>query len=97
MSDKFNLTDDVEYNECPVKGQVIFSTQTNQLVCNKIPNEYKDALIAYCNNSNIFVPEMPVYLINTEKTMAIMIVPISLSFTSFIGDLYPHMNAGPQI
>ncbi len=97
MPDKFILTDDIEYNACQVKGQAIFSTKNNQIICNKIPDEYKDALITYCNSSNIFVPEVPVYLINSEKTMAIMIVPISLAFVDFMGDLYPHMNVGPQI
>ena len=96
MFEDFILTNDMEYNACPVKGQVIFSKETNQLFCNKIPDEYKDALIAYCNSHNDFESETPVYLINHEKTLAIMIVPINVPFTYFIENL-THENADPQI
>lgn len=97
MSDKFILTDDAEYNECPVKGQVIFSTINNRLFCNKIPDEYKDALIAYCNNHIVdFEPEIATYLINPEQTMAIMIASIDVSFADFVGNL-THEDFDPQI
>ena len=96
MSDGFILTDDTEYIECSVKGQVIYSTANNQLFCNKMPDECKDALIAYCNSHNDFEPETPVYLINHKKTMAIMIVSIDVPFTYFIENL-THENADPQI
>lgn len=96
MSDDFILTNDMEYTTCPVKGQVIYSTANNRLFCNKMPDEYKDALIAYCNSHNDFEPETPVYLINPEKTLAIMIVPIDVPFTYFIENL-THENADPQI
>ena len=97
MFEDFILTNDMEYNACPVKGQVIFSKETNQLFCNKIPDEYKDALIAYCNNHIVdFEPEIATYLINPEQTMAIMIASINLSFTDFIGNL-THEDFDPQI
>lgn len=96
MSDDFILTDDTEYIACSVKGQVIYSTANNQLFCNKMPDKYKDALIAYCNSHDDFEPETPVYLINHEKTLAIMIVPINVPFTYFIENL-THENADPQI
>lgn len=97
MFDDFVLTDNIEYNACPAKGQVIFSKETNQLFCNKIPDEYKDALIAYCNDHIVdFETEIATYLINPEQTMAIMIASINSSFTTFIESLTPE-DCDPQI
>jgi len=87
MFDEFIPSNDIEYTMCPAKAQIIFSLETRQLFTNKLPEEYKDSIVEYCNSHEEFEPEKPVYLINGSKTIAVMIAPIMLPFTEFVSNL----------